>query len=120
MENVIYVPISYGELIDKITMPEIKLEIIENNDNIQKELLLLQDVYENIEWKESITEKRDQLLNINKELWNVEDLLREETERDKIIDLAKSIQRLNDARFFIKREINIVMESDIIEEKSFV
>ena len=118
MENVIYAPISHGELIDKITILEIKSEMIEDND--QKELLLLQDIWEEIEWKESITEKRDQLLNINKELWNVEDLLREETVRDKIVDLAKDVQRLNDVRFFIKREINIVMESDIIEEKSFV
>ena len=113
-------PISIGELIDKITILELKLAKISNPtalQNIQKERTLLNEL--NC-WPDIST--RD-LYDINLKIWNVEDELRElEKTKDfgpEFILLARSVYILNDKRAVLKRDMNLKFSSDIVEEKSY-
>ncbi len=120
------VEVSNGELIDKFTILVIKRRIIKDElaiKNINNEMaciypcivLQLQD--------EKVHELKERLEKINSELWKIEDDLREHERLQKFdnefIQLARSVYKLNDARSGIKREINILTKSDIIEEKSY-
>lgn len=123
----IQIPISPGEFLDKITILEIKSERIVDSrkqDNVKKELLLLNTV-----WNEAVTEDtelsalRKQLKSINETLWDIEDDVRDE-ERDKnfgerFIELARSVYVTNDQRADIKKQINLHLNSEIVEEKSY-
>ena len=116
------VPVSIGELVDKITILEIKLEKILNNEalvNIKKELLALKKV--------QITSVESELFEnlkcVNLEIWNVEDELREyernQTFNNDFITKARSVYILNDRRAAIKKHINNKYNSEIKEEKSY-
>ncbi len=123
----ILIPISPGELLDKITILEIKSERIEDaekNANVKRELDLLNEV-----WQESVTEDDDirkmhqELKSINEALWDIEDDIRDE-EREKrfearFIELARSVYVTNDQRADVKKRINLHLKSDIVEEKSY-
>lgn len=119
----ILVPISLGELYDKISILLIKKErIIDSNklQNIESELNLLQDIAEKYDIDGIY---HTDLYNINNLLWDIEDEIREK-ERNKIFDkrfveLARSIYQLNDKRAKVKREINEKYGSNIVEEKSY-
>ena len=119
----ILVPVSLGELYDKISILLIKKEKITDPgkiENIQKELDLLQDIAE----KYDIDGKfHTELYHTNLKLWDVEDKLRiEEKNKDwgeDFIQLARSVYYLNDKRSEIKKEINLQYGSNIIEEKSY-
>jgi hypothetical protein len=121
------IPISLGELIDKITILEIKSKKIKNNDalnNVNKELNYLIDIYNNvINDKSEILKLKIKLNKINSKLWEVEDNLRmmELTNQfnSEFIEEARSVYKLNDKRASIKKEINILLKSEIIEEKSY-
>jgi predicted GH43/DUF377 family glycosyl hydrolase len=121
------IPISLGELIDKITILEIKSKKIKNNDalnNVNKELNYLIDIYNNvINDKSEISKLKIKLNKINLKLWEVEDNLRmmELTNQfnSEFIEEARSVYKLNDKRASIKKEINILLKSEIIEEKSY-
>ena len=124
MMNEIYIPISLGELIDKISILEIKvnkLDTIKLN-NCQKELSALTIIL-----KELTVEIDHELINalskLNKELWDIEDSIREQERRKtfgkEFIDLARSIYKKNDIRAAIKKEINEKYSSNFIEEKSY-
>lgn len=120
----IFVPISLGELIDKITILEIKEQNLESNKakNVVNELNQLKQILINfgIEIEEELI---DDLRRINKKLWQIEDLIRlKEKENkfdDEFINLARAVYINNDERSKIKRNINIIYKSDIIEEKSY-
>ncbi len=116
----VLVPVSIGELIDKITILEIKLAEIKDPEalkNIQHELELLRGI------PESRDVNRRQLYSVNWELWKVEDQLRElekvQNFGPEFIELARSVYRLNDFRARIKRAMNKNFSSDIVEEKSY-
>jgi len=123
----ILIPISPGELLDKITILEIKSERIasvEKKANVSKELAMLNDV-----WTGAVTENTDiksmrsEMKSINETLWDIEDDIRDE-ERDKrfearFIELARSVYVTNDQRADIKKRINLYLKSDIVEEKSY-
>jgi len=116
----VLVPVSIGELIDKITILEIKLGEIKDPEalkNIQHELELLRGI------PESRDVNRRQLYSVNWELWKVEDQLRElekvQNFGPEFIELARSVYRLNDFRARIKRAMNKNFSSDIVEEKSY-
>lgn len=117
-------PISIGELIDKITILEIKLDVIDDEnkrDNIHKELNQLNDILSKLDIP-NISMLRNELKQINCQLWTIEDEKREH-ERDKdfgteFIELARQVYIKNDRRASIKRQINFDCGSDIIEEKS--
>jgi len=124
---IINTPISLGELIDKISILQIKQKIVldkEKNVLINNELGLLEKTLENsLKNKKVIQEYLNQLLIINSKLWEIEDNLRK-CERNKIfnqefIELARSVYFNNDKRSEIKLEINKKFGSQIVEIKSY-
>ena len=123
----ILIPASAGELIDKITILEIKVKNIrdpEKNRNVAKELeALVKCLRKNISDADQLTDLRASLKSINEALWNIEDDIRLCEQRgefdDKFIKLARSVYRQNDKRAAVKKEINVLLGSSIIEEKSY-
>jgi len=120
-------PISWGELIDKITILEIKqinIKSISALSNINKELGYLSEIVKNSDGvSELITELKQQLLDVNKRLWQVEDEIRDKElkqEFDRVfVELARKVYRLNDERAKLKKDINQVLKSELVEEKSY-
>ncbi len=116
-----------GELIDKITILEIKAERIDDamkRANVPYELATLTNALNlAIETSEQISDLSDRLKAVNERLWETEDAIREcESRQDfgqVFIDLARSVYRLNDVRSDIKRSINMLLGARIIEEKSY-
>jgi len=112
------VDISKGELIDKITILEIKNEKI---DDVEK-LKNVRHELETIGKLEFPTPLKERLMNVNRELWDVEDDLRalEKLGKfdDAFIEKARSVYKLNDERSRLKRIINVDEGSNIVEEKS--
>ena len=130
MNNVIstpIVPISWGELIDKITILEIKkIQITKPQAliNINKELGYLNTLFLTNSEVVAITQKyKQQLLDVNSRLWKVEDDIRDKEllkEFDTtFVELARSVYRLNDERAKLKLAINLAVHSELVEEKSY-
>lgn len=125
--NQLLIPISPGELLDKITILEIKSERIESAEkkaNVNKELTMLNTVWANAVTDDNeIKAMRSEMKSINETLWEIEDDVRDE-ERDKrfetrFIELARSVYVTNDQRADVKKRINLYLKSDIVEEKSY-
>lgn len=125
--NNLVVPISPGELVDKLTILELKTEYIKdpeklNNINIEKELL--EKVWQISNYCSFNIEKEyKELLEVNRQIWHIEDAIRDK-ERQKLfnkdfVDLARKQYPANDKRAQIKKEINIKLGSFLIEEKSY-
>lgn len=119
-------PLSWGELIDKITILEIKSERIASPaalSNVHKELAFLLQIVATEGAEAATAAPRQELRSVNEALWEVEDRIREKEaagDFDAIfIELARSVYRLNDRRAKLKRDINTIMKSDIVEEKSY-
>ena len=122
------VEISNGELLDKISILELKLLKIEDEEklvNIKKEFETLNplvvDLFEN--YDSQLQNHYLELAKINGELWDIEDWIRD-CEREKrfdkeFVELARSVYITNDKRCEVKNLINIVTASDLIEEKSY-
>ena len=116
-----------GELIDKITILEIKAERIDDamkRANVTYELATLTNALNlAIETSELISDLSDRLKVVNERLWETEVASREcESRQDfgqVFIDLARSVYRLNDVRSDIERSINMLLSARIIEEKSY-
>lgn len=116
-----------GELIDKITILEIKAERIEDaikRANVTYELATLTNALNlAIETSSQISDLSRRLKEVNERLWETEDAIRECERREDFgpvfIDLARSVYRLNDVRSEIKRSINTLLGARIIEEKSY-
>jgi hypothetical protein len=121
------VPISWGELIDKITILEIKeVKITSNNAlvNIRKELGFLSDIVSNSKGVyDAISLLKNELKEVNLNLWQVEDEIRDKEYSqefdEKFISLARSVYRLNDDRANLKKNINEALFSELKEEKSY-
>src|ERR1700747_3393778 len=123
----ILAPISVGELIDKITILRIKRERIHAapaQANVAHELDRLLEIRGRASLKApELAQFEEELFRVNGELWRVEDELRG-LERGanygrRFIELARSVYRLNDRRSSLKRRINEVTGSAIVEEKSY-
>jgi hypothetical protein len=120
------VPISWGELIDKITILEIKIDRLKSKtalENVKNEYILLNRIYSENVLKDTTDNLKIDLSVINLELWEIEDAIREK-ERAKIFDqeflqLARSVYRTNDKRAKIKQQINHLLNSELVEEKSY-
>ena len=121
------IPISWGELFDKITILQIKLENLKDKNalkNVKIEYDELFKIYEN-NFREDANAKRllADLKTINKTLWNIEDDIRDKerhkTFDEEFIELARSVYITNDERSRIKRNINETFGSQLIEEKSY-
>jgi hypothetical protein len=121
------VPISWGELIDKITILEIKLKRITGekaSQNVQREHAILSDLLNRLENAPAeLSDLRSDLRAVNQCLWDIEDAIRDkEAQRQfdqEFIDLARSIYQMNDNRSKIKRRMNELLGSDLIEEKQY-
>ena len=127
MKDNLVIPISPGELIDKITILEIKRESIldkEKLSNINLEYMVLLETLENkIIASNEIDSLRIKLKTINKKLWDIEDQLRDlersKTFNEDFIKLARSVYFTNDERSEVKKSINKLLNSEIVEEKSY-
>tara|TARA_Y100000768_G_C23888563_1_gene638906 strand:+ start:158 stop:574 length:417 start_codon:yes stop_codon:yes gene_type:complete len=132
--NKIHTYISAGELIDKITILEIKIQKISDRDklfNIITELNELYKVYikdihstkKTFSQIKELCKHTEDLRSINETLWNIEDDIRikeKEKKFDKgFIDLARSVYKTNDKRFDLKNKINKIFNSHIKEVKSY-
>ena len=123
----IKIQISPGELIDKFTILDIKLNRIkakEKTQNIRKEhKILKRQIEKNLPNSKRLSTLISKLKIINKALWDIEDQIRVcERKQDfekKFIKLARSVYQKNDLRSSYKREINTLLGSEIIEEKSY-
>lgn len=120
--------ISVGELFDKITILNIKTLKIHDSEkliNIKNELNFLNNQASNINVKdqESLNQNINKLQSINEELWDIENYKREcEANKDfgeKFIELSRDVHFKNDIRAQIKKEINLLTDSIIVEEKEY-
>ena len=124
IKKIINAPISIGELVDKITILEIKKIKLQNSklENVLKELSFLRKLMEKYQI-EIADDLFTQLKEINLTLWNIEDQIRikeKNKEFDNIfIELARSVYFKNDKRAEIKKRINRLSNSEITEEKSY-
>ena len=121
------IPISWGELFDKITILQIKLENIKEKNalkNVRIEHDKLYSIFNKVFFENTTAYKLiTDLKLINQKLWNIEDLIRDK-ERNKIfntefIELARKVYFTNDERSRIKRNINETFGSELVEEKSY-
>ena len=121
------VPLSPGELLDKITILRIKVARIQDAAklaNVKRELTLLEQT-----WKDSGAAVHDVALderaleNVNERLWDIEDRIRDkeahQTFDREFIELARAVYVSNDERAAIKKRINVQLGSRIVEEKSY-
>ena len=123
----IIVPVSSGELIDKISILKIKKKKIFNKSklkNINNELSLLNEIYKNnFKNNKKLLLYEKKLIKINKKLWDIEDKIRflesKKNFNQQFIDLARAIYINNDKRSEIKKKINKLTGSRLIEEKSY-
>ena len=122
--STILAPISIGELIDKITILEIKQVYMTGIKlkNINKEVKLLKNILQDKNLEINIALIKN-LKKINKKLWEIEDNIRiKESNQEfdeEFIKLARSVYIENDKRASIKKEINQKYNSDLVEEKSY-
>ena len=125
--NEILIPISPGELLDKITILQIKSERIADPAkvaNVTTELEMLEKV-----WREAVSDDdviralSTELRKINEELWEIEDDIRDEERNkrfgDRFVELARAVYVTNDKRAEAKKKVNLHLNSSIVEEKSY-
>lgn len=120
------IKVSIGEVFDKISILILKSLFIKDDfklNNILNELNHLKEKCNQIKISFDTDNDYIDLYNVNKELWDVEDKIRIKDLKkefdDEFIKLARSVYFLNDKRAEIKRKINLKLNSDIIEEKSY-
>ncbi len=121
------VPVSWGELVDKITILEIKAEQLSSESsraNVRRELERLSAIWTPVAKDHpEIASHKASLKHVNQTMWQIEDDIREkEAEKnfdDAFIALARAIYRTNDERARIKQEINVLLKSEITEEKQY-
>jgi DNA polymerase III alpha subunit (gram-positive type) len=122
----IEIPVSVGELIDKITILKIKVYKIKDAlklSNVTKELSALQSKLSILNITDEMLDIQRELQEVNESLWGIEDDLRI-MEKNEIFDMefinkARSVYKLNDKRFLLKKKLNIISDSKISEEKSY-
>jgi hypothetical protein len=122
----IEVPVSWGELVDKITILQIKSDRMTDEGklaNVRKELALLTEKLGDYASVAEVSRLTKELYDVNAALWDIEDDIRDcENGGDfgeKFIGLARSVYITNDKRAELKREVNAVLGSELIEEKSY-
>jgi hypothetical protein len=121
-----HVPTSWGELIDKITILEIKVERLtaaQARANAARELGLLREIAGPVLAGAETAALAARLKTLNESLWEIEDRIRDHersaTFDAAFIELARSVYRRNDERGAVKRELNLALGSELIEEKSY-
>lgn len=121
---IVHIPVSVGELVDKITILRIKLAHAQTPaqaHNISTELDQLSTVLDQLQLPVDIAAQTAQLHTVNQELWDIENAKRQHEKDQKFdqvfVELARAVYIKNDLRAAIKREINRTTISTIIEEK---
>ncbi len=125
--SLINTPVSYGEILDKITILEIKEQNITAADklkNVRHELSILTNTWnDKVTASAKIDQLKEQLKQVNQSLWNIEDNVRiKESKKefdDEFIQIARSVYYENDKRAAIKKEVNLLLGSELVEEKSY-
>ncbi len=125
--NEILIPISPGELLDKITILQIKSARIDDAAkvaNVNTELGMLEKIWsEAVEDDEQIRALTAELKSVNEALWEIEDDIRDEERNnrfgDRFIELARAVYVTNDERANAKKKVNLHLNSSIVEEKSY-
>jgi len=125
--DIIQVPVSPGEVLDKITILEIKSERISDPQkvaNVRRELELLDTTWrQSVEQDETVYRIHAELKTINEALWEIEDDIRDKERArefdERFIELARSVYVTNDQRANAKKELNVYLGSEIVEEKSY-
>tara|TARA_R100000541_G_scaffold4403_1_gene11834 strand:+ start:3216 stop:3602 length:387 start_codon:yes stop_codon:yes gene_type:complete len=122
------IEVSNGEILDKISILELKMKNIDNKDkliNVKKEHEELSPLTKKLfnDYGSELQIKYLELANINNKLWIIEDNIRE-CEKNKnfgeyFVELARDVYITNDKRCDVKKEINILTKSGLIEEKSY-
>jgi len=122
----ILVPVSPGELLDKITILRIKVARIQDATklaNVKLELALLEQTWGAAGGAADVSGEERQLQAVNERLWDIEDLIRDKEGRQSFdrdfIELARSVYVCNDERAAIKKRINLALGSRLVEEKSY-
>jgi triacylglycerol esterase/lipase EstA (alpha/beta hydrolase family) len=127
------IEISNGELLDKITILKIKLikikdvdkqkHLMKEHDLLVAKMMVLTDSFDNKDDEGEYLKLFDQLFSVNEKLWRIEDQIREKESKnifDKdFIELARSIYFVNDVRSKIKKSINELTKSNIVEVKQY-
>jgi hypothetical protein len=124
---VMKIEVSNGEILDKCSILKIKLERIDDKSklgNIQKEYDILSPIVWNIIGDSNeLSNLWNLLCQINEKLWDIEDDIRDKEKNDtfdqEFIDLARYVYITNDERANIKKQINLLTNSDLVEEKSY-
>lgn len=127
MSATVQVEVGAGELIDKITILQIKSDRITDEDklvNIRHELDVLTKTRDaQMQDSEELAKLSAELKTINEKIWDIEDDIREcESRKDfgeAFIELARGVYHTNDRRAAVKKQINLLTGSSIIEEKSY-
>ena len=127
MTDTIQIPVSFGEVLDKITILEIKSERIRDPEklhHVRTELDALEQ-----HWRDTVSDpasvdgERRELKAVNEKLWEIEDAIREEESMgrfgERFVELARSVYFTNDERAAIKKRVNLALGSRFIEEKSY-
>ena len=121
----INIPVSVGELVDKITILKIKLTQIKDKEkliNVQKEHDTLTFLNQYVTIQKDVLEHQQQLMEVNLAIWFLEEDIRHYEKiqhfTGDFIEVARKIYKTNDERSRIKKEINILCNSELIEEKS--
>jgi uncharacterized protein YukE len=125
--DIIHVPVSPGEVLDKITILEIKSERMSGAEqlaNVRRELQLLRDIWtRTVVADETIAQLHGELKEVNETLWDIEDEIREKERAkafdERFIELARSVYFTNDRRSRVKKALNTHLGSQIVEEKSY-
>ena len=122
----IQIPVSWGELIDKLTILEIKVTKIGDRAkvaNVRRELGLLRSQLASLPRPDEVHPLMAELRLVNESLWQIEDRIREleASSRfdDEFVELARSVYKTNDRRAALKRQINGILDSGLVEEKSY-
>lgn len=123
----IQVPVSVGELLDKISILEIKHARIGDGDkreNVARELNALREVRDrSVPTSPAVATLCARLREVNEALWEIEDDIRAQEREQRFdsefIHLARSVYRTNDQRAALKRELNELTGSALVEEKSY-
>ncbi len=126
MTDIPHIPVSWGELLDKITILDIKRARIDDpraRANVMRELELLTEIAADAISRADIAPLVERLRAVNAALWEIEDAIREHETAQRLdadfVRLARAVYTRNDERAGLKRQINEALGSALIEEKSY-
>lgn len=120
------VEVSWGELVDKLTILEIKERRLNSPAavaNVRRELVALNEALRALHPPAAFAGLKQDLAAVNESLWEIEDRIRTKEAANvfdaEFVELARAVYRHNDKRAALKREINLLLKSDFVEEKQY-